>query len=315
MIGLSEIYSTRNRIKNWVRKTPFEYAHKLSDLIEGSVYLKLENQQLTKSFKIRGAANKILRLTEEEKAMGIVAASSGNHAQGVGLIAKELGVNVTIVVPENTPEVKINEIKQYGVDLLISGDEFMEAEMKAREIEKEKGMTLVSAYNDLDIIAGQGTIALEMIEEVPELDTILVPVGAGGLMAGVGLVYKQATDTKIVGVQGKTSPVMYESIRAGYIHDIPLDDSIAEGLHGGIEKDAITFDICRDVIDDWVLLSEAEILNAIKYLLIECHMLVEGAGAVGVAAILSDPDRYKGRKIGVVISGGNLDINTIQEII
>jgi len=231
------------------------------------------------------------------------------------LIAKELGIKAIIVVPKNTPEVKINEIRQYGVDLLIEGDEFMEAEMKAREIERELGMTLVSAYNDLDIIAGQGTIALEMIEEVPDLDIILVPVGAGGLMAGVGLVYKQATNTKIIGVQGKTSPVMYESIKKGYIHVIPLENSIAEGLHGGIEKDAITFDICRKVIDEWVLLTEAEILNAMKYLLHECHMMVEGAGAVGVAAILSDPDRYAGKKVGVVISGGNLGINTLNEII
>jgi len=315
MIKLSEIYATRKRIKKWIRKTPFEHSPKLSEIIGGSVYLKLENQQITKSFKIRGAANKVLKLTEKEKAKGIVAASSGNHAQGIGLIAKELGIKAIIVVPKNTPEVKINEIRQYGVDLLIEGDEFMEAEMKAREIERELGMTLVSAYNDLDIIAGQGTIALEMIEEVPDLDIILVPVGAGGLMAGVGLVYKQATNTKIIGVQGKTSPVMYESIKKGYIHDIPLENSIAEGLHGGIEKDAITFDICRKVIDEWVLLTEAEILNAMKYLLHECHMMVEGAGAVGVAAILSDPDRYAGKKVGVVISGGNLGINTLNEII
>jgi len=276
--------------------------------------LKLENQQVTKSFKIRGAANKILQLTDDEKARGIIAASSGNHAQGIGYAAKELGVKTKIIVPMMTPKVKADAIKQYGVELIIEGEEFMESEMIARRIEKEEGMTLVSAYNDADVIAGQGTIALEMIEDIPDLEIIIVPVGAGGLMAGVGSVYKQATDVKIIGVQGETSPVLYESIKKGYIHDIPVQDTYAEGLHGGIEKDSITFDICKKVIDDWVILTEDEILEAIRFLVHKCNMLVEGAGAVGVAAILSDPSKYKGKKVGIIISGGNLGMSTLKKV-
>ena len=315
MVKLKEFYTARKRIQKWIRKTPLEYSPILSKLIEGSVYLKLENQQVTRSFKIRGAANKILQLTDDEKARGIIAASSGNHAQGIGYTAKKLGVRAKIIVPKMTPKVKADAIKQYGVELIIEGEEFMESEMIARRIEKEEGMTLVSAYNDADVIAGQGTIALEMIEEIPDLEIILVPVGAGGLMAGVGLVYKQATDAKIIGVQGETSPVMYESIKKDYIHDIPMQDTYAEGLHGGIEKDAITFDICKKVIDDWVILTEDEILEAIRFLVHECNMLVEGAGGVGVAAILSDPSRYKGKKVGIIISGGNLGMSTLKKVV
>jgi len=315
MIKLTDIYAARKRIKKWVRRTPLEYSPKLSEIINGSVYLKLENQQVTRSFKIRGAANKILRLTEAEKARGIIAASSGNHAQGIGYVVKELGMKAKVVVPKMTPKVKIDEIRLYGVDLIIEGDEFMESEMKAREIEKEEGMTLVSAYNDVDIIAGQGTIALEMIEDVPDLDMILVPVGAGGLAAGIGLVYKQATDSKVIGVQGETSKVMYECIKKGYIHDIPIQDTYAEGLHGGIEKNAITFEICKEVIDDWAILSEDDILDAIKFMLHECHMLVEGAGAVGIAALLSNPTRYFGKKVGVIVTGGNLGISTLKLVV
>ena len=301
--------------QKWARRTPLEYSPDLSQLTEAEVYLKLENQQTTGSFKIRGATNKILLLSEKEKARGVVTASSGNHAQGLGYAAKQLGVKAKVVVPEMTPQVKIDAIRKYGVELIVEGKEYMDSERLARHIEAEEGMTFISAYNDIDLIKGQGTVALEMIEDQPTLDTILVPVGGGGLASGVSSVYKQATDAKVIGVQSITSPVMYECVKKGEIHDIPLEDTYAEGLHGGLEQGSVSFPICRDNIDEWIILEESEILDAIKYMLHSQHMLVEGAGAVGVAALLREPERWKGKKVGVVISGGNLGMKTLKLVV
>ncbi len=315
MLKLTEFYAARKRVQKWARRTPFEHSPILSGLIDGQVYLKLENQQVTGSFKIRGATNKILLLSEEEKARGVVTASSGNHAQGLGYAAKELGVRAKVVVPEMTPQVKIDAIRKYGVELIVEGEEYMVSERLARSIEAEEGMTFVSAYNDIDLIKGQGTIGLEMVEDQPDLDVVLIPVGGGGLAAGIGSVIKQATGATVVGVQSETSPVMYECVKKGYIHDIPLEDTYAEGLHGGLEPGSVSFDICREVIDEWAILTEDQILDAIKFMLHESRMLVEGAGAVGVAAIMSDPDRFKGKKVGVVISGGNLGLKTLKLVV
>ena len=315
MIKLNEFYEARKRVQKWARRTPLEYSTGISNRAEAEVYLKLENYQVTGSFKIRGATNKILLLNQEARAKGVVTASSGNHAQGLGYASKQLGVNAKIVVPEMTPKVKIEAIKKYGVELIVEGEEYMDSERLARNIEKEEGMTFVSAYNDIDLIIGQGTIGLEMLEDQPVLDTILVPVGGGGLASGIASVYKQATDATIIGVQSETSPVMYECIKKGFIHDIPLEDTYAEGLHGGLEMGSVTFEICKDLIDEWVILRETDILGAIRYLLHEGHMLIEGAGAVGVAALLAEPSRYRGKKIGVVISGGNLSMEALKLVL
>jgi threonine dehydratase len=315
MISLTEFYAARKRVQKWARRTPMEYSPSLSKLIDGDVWLKLENQQVTGSFKIRGATNKILLLSEAEKARGVVTASSGNHAQGLGYAARELGVKAKVIVPEMTPQVKIDAIRKYGVELIIEGEEYMVSERLARKIEAEEGMTFISAYNDIDLIKGQGTIGLEMVEDVPDLDVVLIPVGGGGLASGVASVFKQATSATVIGVQSDTSPVMYECTKKGYIHDIPLRDTYAEGLHGGLEPGSVSFDICREVIDEWAILTEDDILAAIRYLLHESHMLVEGAGAVGVAAILSDPDRFTQKRVGVVISGGNLGMETLRKVV
>lgn len=315
MISLSEFYAARKRVQKWARRTPMEYSLGLSELIDGHVWLKLENQQVTGSFKIRGATNKILLLTEEERARGVVTASSGNHAQGLGYVAKELGVRAKVIVPEMTPKVKIDAIRKYGVELIIEGEEYMDSERLARRIEAKEAMTFVSAYNDIDLIKGQGTVGLEMVEDVPDLDVVLVPVGGGGLASGVASVFKQATSATVIGVQGETSPVMYECIKKGYIHDLPLRDTYAEGLHGGLEPGSVSFDICKEVIDEWAILTEDDILEAIRYLLHESHMLVEGAGAVGVAAIVSDPSRFTNKRVGVVISGGNLGMETLRKVV
>ncbi len=311
---LRDIYTAHRRISRFVRETPLEPSPFLSDLCGGEVWLKLENQQITGSFKARGALNMLLQLSAEERSRGIVAASSGNHAQGVGYAAEMLGVGATIVVPSNTPEVKIEAIKRYGVELVVQGREYMDAERLARRMEREGGRPFVSGYNDFDIIAGQGTVGLEMLEAMPDLNVVLVPVGGGGLISGVGCTIKSINrDVEVIGVQSVASPVMCESIRRGRIVDIELEDSVAEGLHGGIEEGSVTFEMCRELVDDFILVREENIVKAIGLLLIEQHQVVEGAGAVGVAAIMEDPERFADRNVGVIISGGNIETELIKK--
>jgi threonine dehydratase len=310
---LRDFYAVRKRIGKYIRKTPLARSPYLSGLCSGEVWLKLENQQLTGSFKIRGALNKLLQLSDEDRAKGIVAASSGNHAQGLGYAARMLDVGATLVVPGNTPKVKIDAIKDYGVDLIVHGDEYMDAERLARELEREVGKPFVSGYNDIDIIAGQGSIGLEMVEEVPDLDVVLVPVGGGGLISGIGCAVKNYDGRiEVIGVQSVASPVMCESIKRGRIVDIPLEESVAEGLHGGIEEGSITFDMCREYVDDFILVKEETILKAIGKLITEDHQVVEGAGAVVAAAIMEDPQRFEGRRVGAIISGGNIGRETLR---
>ncbi|KON30571.1 hypothetical protein AC482_03465 [miscellaneous Crenarchaeota group-15 archaeon DG-45] len=313
---LKGVYEARGRVRRWVRETPLEHSPFLSELCGGEVWLKMESLQLTGSFKIRGALNKILQLSEGQRGRGIVAASSGNHGQGVGYAAGMLGVDATIVVPRNTPEAKLDAIRRYGSELVVHGEEYMDAEKLARRMEREEGKTFVSAYNDLDVIAGQGTAGLEMVEEEPDLDAVLVPVGGGGLISGVGSVFKRALPgAEVLGVQSVASPVMCESMRRGHIVEMELGESVAEGLHGGIEEGSITFDLCRSLVDDFILVREETIVMAIRLMLARQRRIVEGAGAVGVAAILENPDRFRNRKTGVIISGGNMGPSLLRKAV
>ena len=313
---LKDFFAARRRITNLIRTTPLAPSPFLSDLCGGEIYLKLENQQLTGSFKARGALNKLLQLSEGEKARGVIAASSGNHAQGIGYAANMLGIQATIIVPANTPKVKIDAIKRYGVELIVHGDEYMDAERLARRMERDEGRPFVSAYNDPVVIVGQGTVGLEMAEAEPDLDTVLVPVGGGGLISGVGCALKSVdSDIEVIGVQSHASPVMCESIRQGRIVDMELEESVAEGLHGGIEEGSVTFEMCREHVDDFILVKEETIFRAIGLLLTEDRQVVEGAGAVGVAAIMENKERFRGRRVGVVISGGNLDTELMRRAI
>lgn len=313
---LRDVYAVRNRIDSLIKKTPLEPSLFLSEKCGGEVWLKLENQQLTGSFKVRGALNRLLKINHDEKERGIVTASSGNHAQGIGYAAQILGLKATIVVPTHTPRVKLDAIRRYGVELVMYGSEYMDAERRARQMEKEESMPFISGYNDLDIIAGQGTVGLEMVESMPDLDVVLVPVGGGGLISGVACVLKTINrDIKVVGVQSVASPVMCESVKQGHIVEMELENSVAEGLHGGIEEGSVTFEMCRDLVDDFVLVREETIVKAIWLLLTQQHQVVEGAGAVGAAAIMENPQWFRNRRVGVVISGGNLDTKLLQEAV
>jgi len=315
-LEFKEIYLAQRRIQSIVRRTPLEPSLFFSDACGGEVYLKLENLQLTGSFKIRGALNKMLQLSPEERRRGVVTASAGNHAQGIGYGAKMLGIEATIVVPQNTPKTKIEAIRRYGVDLMIHGENYDEAEKKARQLERELSKVYVSPYNDYDIIAGQGTVGLEMWEQQSNLEVVLVPVGGGGLISGIAIALKSLNpDIEVIGVQSKASPVMYESMKQGRIVEVPIEESIAEGLHGGIEKGSVTFDLVKELVDNIILVEEADIETAIALFLEHHHQVAEGAGAVGLATLMGSEKRFKDRRIGVMVSGGNIDISLIKEIL
>jgi threonine dehydratase len=314
MVTLGDVYAARRRIGSWVRKTPLEHSPLLSEITKGEVWLKLENRQLTGSFKIRGASNRIALLTPEERRRGIVAASSGNHAQGVAYASRDLGVKAIIVVPGNTPKVKRDAIRALGADLIVQGHEYMDAERLAQAMSREGRMPFLSPYNDPDLIAGQGTVALEMMEDGPPLDTVLVPVSGGGLISGIATVMKTASRTEVVGVQTKASPVMHESIKEGRIVEITMFDTIAEGLHGGIEQGSVTFPICQSLVDSWIDVEEETIMDALSLMLLRHHEVIEGSGAVGIAALMEDPQRFIGKRVGIIISGGNIDEELLRRI-
>ena len=315
MVTIGDVYAARRRMGRWVRRTPFEHSPILSGVTGGEVWLKLENRQLTGSFKIRGASNKIALLSKDEIRHGVVAASSGNHAQGVAYAARELGVKAAIVVPGNTPNVKRDAIRALGADLTVHGDEYMEAERLAQKMSVENDMPFLSPYNDADLIAGQGTVGLEMVEDGPELDVVLVPVSGGGLISGVATVMKGASKAEVIGVQTEASPVMHASIKAGKIVDILMYDTVAEGLHGGIEQGSVTFPLCQKLVDDWIDVKEATIVEALRLMLLLHHEVIEGSGAVGIAALMEDSKRFKNKRVGVVISGGNIDEELLRRLV
>ena len=315
-MDICDIREAHRRIKLFIRQTPLYSSLYYSRIVDGDVYLKLENLQEIGSFKIRGALNRMLQLSEEERARGVLTASAGNHGQGLALSAKLLGIKATVIVPGNAPRTKMDAIKSYGAALRILGRDYSEAEKQAKELEKETGMIFISPYNDARVIAGQGTIGLEILDEKTDIDLIVAPVGGGGLISGISVAAKSISPTiKIIGVQSEASPVIYESLKAGKIVDLELGESIAEGLHGLLEKNTISFDFIKEYVDDVVLVSEEEIKVAIK-LFLETHgLVVEGAGAVGLAALTTYKELFKGKKTAVLVTGRNIDGELLRKIV
>ncbi|MHA1803611.1 MAG: threonine ammonia-lyase [Promethearchaeota archaeon] len=315
-LKLIDIIKARNRIQSYIRETPLEFSKYYSKICGGNVFLKLENLQVTNSFKIRGGLNAMLTLTDEEKEKGVVVASSGNHAQGIGFASQLLNVPTTIIVPENTPRTKIEAIRSYGVDLRIQGSIYDDAERIAREIERKEKKKFISAYNDFIVLAGQGTIGIEILNQNPDLEILLAPVGGGGLLSGMSFTVKQINpEIQVYGVQSEASSPMHASFKEGKIVDIPMRESIAEGLHGSIEKNSITFPYILKYCADILLVSEQEIKDAIITFLKYHHQICEGAGAVGLAALKRYSSLFKGKNIGVIISGGNLDFSDLLKMI
>jgi len=316
MITLEDIEEARERIGNLIKRTPLTRSRFLSDLCGGEVYLKLENLQIANSFKIRGALNKMFHMSIEEKKRGVVTASSGNHAQAVAIGAETLDLSAKIVVPKDTPKVKIDKIREHNVELTLYGTFYDEAEEKAINLAKKDGLTYISPYNDKMVIAGQGTIGLEILEDLSSVDTVIVPVGGGGLISGISVAVKSIkSNVRVTGVQSEASPVMYESLKAGRIVDAKMRESIADGLSGGIENGSVTFKIVKKYVDDLLLVKEKTIRRAVFLLWKKEEQVVEGAGAVSVAAIMENAGFFMGEEIVAVISGGNIENELFRNIL
>jgi len=316
MIALSEIVHANRVISKIVEKTPFSYAPLLSDKKDAQIYLKKENLQLTGAYKIRGAYNKIASLNDEEKKRGVIAASAGNHAQGVAYSAKSFNIPSTIIMPEATPLLKVTSTKSLGANVILHGDNYDEAYEYALKYAKEHNLTFIHPFNDDKIIAGQGTIALEMIDEVNDLDMIIIPIGGGGLISGIGSAIKQLDpNIRVIGVVAAGAPAMYNSFYAKKAIDSTSVRTIADGIAvRDVSEKNLKYIL--EVVDDIVKVDDEEIANAILFLLEKQKLVVEGGGAVGVAAILHDKIKYsKNTKIGIVLSGGNIDVQMLSVII
>lgn len=316
MVDLNKIIQAKRTINDFVYRTPFALAPKLSKLYGAEVYLKSENLQRTGAYKIRGAYNKIAHLTDEERAHGVIAASAGNHAQGVAMSAQKFGVHAVIVMPEATPLLKVSGTKALGAEIILKGDNFDEAYAFALEYAKEHNLTFVHPFNDEFVQAGQGTIALEMIEEVADLEYIVVPVGGGGLATGVCSCAKQINpDIKIIAVAAKGAPAMHDS----FVAKKPLNSKSVRTIADGIavrDTSEITLSTIIECVDEFVQVDDEEIASAILYLLEQQKIIVEGAGAAGVAALMNAKFAFPaGAKIGIILSGGNIDVQMLNIII
>lgn len=310
---IEDIRAAARRIDGAVVRTPMLKSRYLSDLIGAEIWLKFENLQLTGAYKERGALNKLLQLSVEEKARGVITASAGNHAQAVACHARRLGIPATIVMPSPTPTVKVSETERYGAKVLLFGNMFDDAYAKAREMEREQGLTFVHPFDDPQIIAGQGTIALEMLEDAPDLDMLCVPIGGGGLLSGIAIAARaEKPDIALVGVEAELYPAMKCAIEGC---NLPVGgDTLAEGI-AVKNPGKLTERILADLVDDILLAPELQLERSVALLVRAEKSVVEGAGAAGLAAMLANPEKFAGRKVGTVLCGGNIDTHLLAYVL
>ena len=312
----ADIALAANRIKAHIRETPLEHSPWLSDATGANVWLKLENLQITGSFKLRGAFNKLLTMSDAERSRGGVAASSGNHGAAIAFAMNSLGVRGTIFVPQKTSTAKVDAIRRFGGDVQFFGTDGLDTEIHAREYAAEHGMCYLSPYNDPAVIAGQGTCGFEIARQLPEIDAVFIAVGGGGLISGVGSFLRTIRrGMDIVSVQPAASAVMTESVRAGRIVDLPSETTLSDGTAGGIEQDAITFDICREVVSDYITVSEEQIADAMRGFIDAHHQLIEGAAGVAIAGLLAADGKFAGKNVVVLVCGGNISRDTLRRIV
>lgn len=305
-----------NRIAPYIRQTPLEHSPYFSEQTGANVYLKLENLQLTGSFKLRGAFNKLLSLTADERGKGAVAASSGNHGAAVAWAMAQLKVDGMIFVPEQTASVKVEAIKRSGIKIEFFGHDGLDTELHAREFARAKGMHYLSPYNDAEVIAGQGTCGVEIAHQLNKVDALVVAVGGGGLISGAGGFLRSAyPNLQIIGCQPVASAVMAESIQNGAILDLPSSPTLSDGTAGGIEPGAITFDLCRTLVRQFVLVSEEQIAAAMRDFIDTHHMLLEGAAGVALAGLRKKAIELRGKNVVVIICGANVSRETLRKII
>ena len=313
LLTIADIRAAAARIEGAVVRTAMDYSRTLSQITGADIWLKFENLQFTASFKERGALNAMLLLGGEQCNRGVIAASAGNHAQGLAYHGTRLGVPVTIVMPRNTPTVKVMQTEVLGGTVVLHGESFDEAYAHARLLEDELGLTFVHPFDDPHVAAGQGTVALEMLEQVPELDMLVIPIGGGGLAAGMGTAARAIKpDIGLIGVEAQLFPSMYNRLKHT---DLPCGgDTLAEGI-AVKEPGPFTSQVLESLLDDILLVSEASLEGAVSLLLQIEKTVAEGAGAAGLAAVLAYPERFKGRKIGVVVCGGNIDTRLLANVL
>ena len=312
---VEEVIKAQKVIAGVARITPLSYAETFSRLIGSDIYFKFENLQKTGSFKIRGAMNKISTLSIEEKRHGVIAASAGNHAQGVAHAATMTGVKSTIVMPEGAPVSKAEATKNYGATVIMAGENYDQAFQHAQKLQDETQATFVNAFDDYAIIAGQGTVGLEILEQCPEVEAVIVPIGGGGLISGVaGYLKERRPGIKIIGVQTENVPSMYLSRQSGKIISLEKGKSIADGIN--VRKPGtLTFPLVEKYVDDIVTVDDEAIVRAMLMLLERSKTVVEGSGAVSLAALLAGKVSLQSKKTVLVLSGGNIDFNVISQII
>jgi threonine dehydratase len=312
-LTLQDIRAAAVALADNVVRTPCLYSRTLSAITGAQVYLKFENQQFTASFKERGALNKLLSLTPGQRSRGVIAASAGNHAQGVAYHARRLGIPAVIVMPRYTPGVKVVHTRGHGADVILHGEMFDDAKAHARELAQQRGLTMVHPYDDEKVIAGQGTIALEMLEDWPDLDVLVVPIGGGGMIAGMAVAAKGAKPgIELVGAETKRFPSMYCAVKHAQLEF--GSTTIADGI-AVKEPGSLTVPIVRELVSDVLLVDEGDIEQAIVLLLEIEKTVVEGAGAVGLATLLAHRPRFEGKRVGLVLCGGNIDPLMLADII
>lgn len=313
LLTLADVRAAHERIRDAIVATPTLHSKTLSNLTGANIYLKFENLQFTAAYKERGALNALLLMPEEARSRGVIAASAGNHAQGLSYHGTRLGVPVTIVMPKTTPTVKVMQTEAVGGKVVLEGEKFDDAYKHARLLEKELGLTFVHPFDDPNVAAGQGTVALEMLEEIPTIDTLVVPIGGGGLLSGMGTAARGVNpDIELVGVQAELYPSMYALLNN---KQMPCEgDTLAEGIAVKVPGE-FTSKVIRDIVDDIVLVSEPELETAVSLLLQIEKTVVEGGGAAGLAAVMANPEKFKGKNVGIVLSGGNIDTRLLANVL
>ena len=316
MITADDIRSTHKRIKPYIHCTPVVHSPYLSRMAAADVHFKLDCLQKTGSFKFRGAMSKLTSLPESERQGNAYAASTGNHGAAVSLGSSLVGMNGKVIVPEGTLKTKLEMIKLYGGDIEFSGTDCLESEARAQELVEENGGVYISPYNDEAVVQGQGSCGVEIHEQLRDIDALIVSVGGGGLIGGIGTYLKSVDPSaEIIAASPKNSCVMYKSLEAGKVLDLPSEPTLSDGTAGGVEEDSITFPICQDVIDHFVLLSEDEIAEGLRIGLMQHHIMMEGAAGTSIAVFLKEKERYKGKKVVIVICGANISQEVLRQVL
>lgn len=311
-----EVLAAASRIKHYIKETPLDYSLRLSKLTGCQVYLKCENLQYTSAFKARGAFNKLLTLTTAERAQGVVTASSGNHGTAVAYGLHTLHMQGTVFVPEQASSAKVEAIKSFSIPVEFYGNDTMLTERHARAVAKQQNRVYISPYNDRQVISGQGTIGYELINQLADIDAVIVPIGGGGLISGIaGFLKSCNTDIKIYGAQPENSPVMTESIKAGKVIEIKTKPTLSDATAGGIDPHSITFPLCQQYVDDYFLVSEDEIKQAIVTIIQTHYLLVEGAAGVALAALIKNAAKLQNKNVVVILSGAKISVDNLKNVL